>query len=296
MGFEPWLFLREEHLSLQSSLAWRRFYIVSKSKKIVAGHIPFLIDDRDAVSPFKAPFGSLECMEKLPPKVIYDFLEYAIGELTSSGVEKIVIRNPPENYTAELSAVISTCLFNLGFNAQSEVNTYLRIGDLFEKEVNTWQQRKLRKCKEAGLSFQKLEMSQNEINRIYTFILECRNERSYHLSIDLATLQKSCQVFPNRYHLFSVLYNGKLCAASVAVDVGNHILYNFISAHPREFDSMSPVVMLMKGMYEFCQDNNFEQLDLGTSAIDGKPNFSLLNFKLGLGGIPSSKFTFTREL
>lgn len=296
LDFDPWLFLNQKHLALQSSLAWRHFYIVNPSKKIIVGHLPFLMEGGQAMSPIKAPFGSLQCTDELPIKVIYDFLEYVINVLATNGAKKIIIKNPPGNYSPELSAVLSTCFANLGFQIKSEINTHLTTDGMFEKKINTWQSRKLRQCKDAGFNFQELTMNENEIDRIYAFIFKCRNERDYKLSIDLSTLLKTCQVFPNRYYLFSVEDKGNLCAASVSINVGNNILYNFISAHPHEYDSLSPVVMLMKGMYEFCQDNKFNQLDLGTSAIDGKPNFSLLDFKLGLGGIPSSKFTFSKEL
>ena len=296
LGFEPWLFLHQKHLALQSPCIWKQFYIASPSKKIIAGHLHFVVDEGQAVSPFKAPFGSLQCVDRLPVKVIFDFLVYVINELTKCDIHRISIKSPPENYQPEVSTVLSTCLVNLGFHIQSEIGTFIKIDGVFEKKLNSWQARKLRQCETAGFGFRELTLNENEIDRIYTFILKCRNERGYKLSIDLTTLLKTCQEFPTRYHLFSVEEDGELCAASVAINVGNRILYNFISAHPHEYDSMSPVVVLMKGMYRFCVDNNFAQLDLGTSAIEGKPNFSLLDFKIGLGGIPSSKFTFSKVL
>ncbi len=246
------------------------------------------------MSPHKAPFGSLQCVEALPVKVIFDFLEYVMGQLQTAGVKKILIKNHPENYAPAFSAVLSTCLINLGFHVESELGMYLNVSGLFENNLNTWQSRKLRQSSHHGLVFRKLKL--NEAEHIHSFILACRQERNYNLSIDLDTLLKTCEVFPDRFYLFSVYDNEKLCAASISIDVGNRILYNFISAHPRDYDSMSPVVILMKGMYNFCLDANFKQLDLGTSALFGKPNFSLLDFKMGLGGIPASKFTFSKDL
>ena len=78
--------------------------------------------------------------------------------------------------------------------------------------------------------------------------------------------------------------------------MNDRILYDFYHAHPKSFDQLSPVVALVDGMYAYCQQNKFQLLDLVTSAVDGKVNFSLLNFKTQLGGQPSMKLTFEKDL
>jgi len=54
--------------------------------------------------------------------------------------------------------------------------------------------------------------------------------------------------------------------------------------------------MLMEGIYGWSQKHHVELIDLGTSSLEGQPNFSLLDFKLRLGGNPSSKLTFEKVL
>jgi lipid II:glycine glycyltransferase (peptidoglycan interpeptide bridge formation enzyme) len=112
----------------------------------------------------------------------------------------------------------------------------------------------------------------------------------------LNELKKAFEQFPEHYVLFAVLHEGRLAAASIAIKIKENILYNFYSAHPNDYNHLSPVVMLIEGMYEFCQQNNVNLLDLGTSALEGKPNFSLLDFKLRLGAKPYAKLTFEKNL
>ena len=109
-------------------------------------------------------------------------------------------------------------------------------------------------------------------------------------------LQETVNKFPDRYFLFSVHHRNKVVAASIAILVRKDILYDFYHDHLKAFDHLSPIVLLVDGIYEFCLTNNIRLLDLGTSALENKPNFSLLTFKTRLGGKPTPKFTFEKKL
>jgi CelD/BcsL family acetyltransferase involved in cellulose biosynthesis len=107
-------------------------------------------------------------------------------------------------------------------------------------------------------------------------------------------LQRTVEAVPGAFHLFAIDHAKKMAAASITMRTSKHVLYNFYSAHPRAFDQLSPVVSLVSGMYNWSQREKVGWLDLGTSAIEGKPNFSLLDFKFHLGGQPSPKLTFEK--
>jgi hypothetical protein len=74
------------------------------------------------------------------------------------------------------------------------------------------------------------------------------------------------------------------------------VLYDFYHDHATAFDHLSPVALLVAGMYDFCNAQNIRLLDLGTSAVNDGPNFSLLTFKKFLGGNPTHKLTFEKIL
>jgi lipid II:glycine glycyltransferase (peptidoglycan interpeptide bridge formation enzyme) len=109
-------------------------------------------------------------------------------------------------------------------------------------------------------------------------------------------LERVVKVFPDRFSLHLVKDNAKLAAAAICIKINNQILYNFYSAHPKEYDSLSPAVILMKSLNGYCYTNKIDLLDLGTSALEGKPNFGLLDFKMRLGALPTAKYTFQKKL
>lgn len=206
-----------------------------------------------------------------------------------------MLTNPPDAYSPSASALLNTFLFNLGFTVEkAEVGAVLSANDSFDQHISKWERRKLRQAEDQDLHFK--QSDEGNLKSVFEFILSCREERDYKLSITWDTLSKTADIFKDRFLLFAITYQGELVAASISINVGNGILYNFHSAHPRSYDHLSPVVMLLKGIHHYCIEHNYRLLDLGTSALEGLPNFSLLDFKLGLGAQPTMKLTFKKEL
>ena len=114
--------------------------------------------------------------------------------------------------------------------------------------------------------------------------------------MSLQALQKVSQEFPGHF-LLSVVKDGeKIVAANISIRVNSKVLYNFYHDHVNEYDAISPVVILNEGLYEYCQCEGLQLLDLGTSTRDGKVNESLLEFKIRLGAQTSRKLTFVKSL
>ena len=89
-----------------------------------------------------------------------------------------------------------------------------------------------------------------------------------------------------------VMDNDKLIAAAISVRVSKEILYNFYHADEFTYRSSSPMVMLIKEIYEYCQRNKIQILDLGISTKNGLINQGLFNFKKSLGCSVTEKNTY----
>jgi hypothetical protein len=139
-------------------------------------------------------------------------------------------------------------------------------------------------------------LSMEMLEEVYSFIQSCRHERGMSLSMTVTQLRDTIKNCNDDFFLFGIFQNTKLIAASVSLKVSHRILYDFYHAHAKSVDQLSPVVILLKGMYEFCQQNGFKVLDLGTSTVDHQINFGLLNFKTQIGGQLSMKLTFEKDL
>ena len=293
--FEISLFNRDIHIYLQSKEGWVTFYILKTKTKSVTGCVHFRLEKGHAYSPFRAPFGGLEFSDHTPSLILLQFLEFVEGNLRNKGVRCITIKNPPQLYQPQRLAIVETLLFNTGYHViDAEVGTVIEVDCDFAAGLDTWEKRKLKRAKKAEFIFQ--QVSLEYLEEIYSFILTCRQQKGYSLSMTLADLRKTIDQIPGNYILSSVCTNGKLIAASIAIRVNGNVLYNFYSDHDKAYDAFSPVVCLIEGLYEYCMQNKIALLDLGTSAWNRLPNFGLLDFKLRLGGKATPKLTFKKEL
>jgi hypothetical protein len=292
--YTPFLFSRPEHLKLQAR-DWIHFYLLRSLKSKVMAEVSFHIENNRAVSPAKAPFGSFAFSERLAPQLLYSFIGDCLENLKQQGIVGLSITEPPLFYRKS-EELLQTILLNQGFRIRkAEVSSGIRVDAVkFEDKIETWERRKLKQAKAKGITCKSLPIS--ELAMLYDFILQCRQQRGNSLSMTFDELSETVSKFKDSFSLFAAFHEKELAAASITIHVRPDILYNFYSAHLRKFDAISPMVLLMNHMYRFCYGHDFELLDLGTSAINGQPNFSLLDFKLRLGAVPSMKLSFEKDL
>lgn len=295
VDFEPSLFNVSRH-RLTQGVNWLSFHAVQKEKKRVFASAHFYVDQHIASSPFRAPFGSIDFSDLLPIQDLFDFYSQIEKRLKEAGVKKIRIKNPPDGHEDQKAAVRNTLLINEGFSiVNAELSSLIHLNSLgFEDKIETWEKRKLNQARKAGLRFHELPLT--SLDNIYTFIASCRAERNQSLSMPVDELNKMCNACKHDVFIFGVLRGDELAAASISIRINKNILYNFYSAHPKKFDAVSPVVLLMRGMYAWSYKRDYRLIDLGTSARHGKPNFGLLDFKMRIGAVLSTKLTFEKDL
>lgn len=280
---------------IQSPDGWTSFYILQKKKKLIVAGIHFHVFDAVASSPYRSPFGSIESNSMLPPDVLYRFLEFIESTFRRNGIGKIVIKNPPQIYNPSLQVLVENFLSALQYQVVNAEISAVFIVDLpFRELLKSWEKKKRRQAAEQRLSMK--HNTPDQLEEIYNFILARRQQKGYMSSISLADLQKTVQSFPHRFLLTSVYQQDRMVAASISVKSSLDVLYHFYSDHIQTDDTVNPTVFLIGELYKYALDNKIALLDLGTSSLDGRPNFGLLNFKLRLGAKPSPKLTFAKTL
>jgi len=296
LAYEPSIFNQPAFLSLQDPVNLFSFYLLEPAKSRAVAGIHFQAEDNVARTPSKGPFGSIEFSEKLNPQDVYRFLEYIELRLKERSIIGVYIKNPPRAYAPEKWALVETFLLNQNYAvAEAEVGTVIRITDApFSEQIRHSEKLRGRQAKEAGCRFQHLTL--DKLGEVYRFISGCHEEKGYKLSLTEAELARSIETFPDDYFLFAVFQQETIRAASVGIRVSEKILYSFLVNHERAFNQVSPPVLLLEGMYDYCRRNSIALMDMGTSALNRKPNFSLLDFKLHMGGIPTSKLSFYKKI
>lgn len=287
------LFNSPRHLWLQSGKNWRIYEALEENTGVVKVRIAFHVDADEASSPFRAPFGFLEIYRKISANELIGFFLLIEADLKNRGIRKIQIKSYPEVYDKNFG-MVEEILKRLQYSVTQEVSSIIPVDRRpFDKKIKISERQKLRKAKQL-FSFEKVKRTY--LKEIYTFIEGCRNEKNQSLSMSFVELKKAVLNFPRKFSFYRVHDASGTAAAAIVILVNKEILYTFYYAHAKRFDKVSPVVLLMDGIYEGAQEQGIEMIDLGTSMVNGKINRSLLHFKKSIGGQTNRKLIFEKTL
>ncbi len=291
------IFNSKEFLSLQKEYPFDIFYLVNRKFNRVEGRIAFQHSGNTVTSIVKGTFGSLETKGKLSYELIYNFILFITGYYREKQVKSVMIRHYANIYNPVNGPVIALTLSHAGFRLIShDINHHLPVtGKLFEEVINKMEHRKLKKCIDLNLTLHR--GGGEEIRDKYSEMISFRENKNIPLSISGDNLKTSFDMFPDKYFLFYANdESGRLIAGSVMIRILPGILYYFTPATNPLLKSVSPMVFLLKSIYEFAKERNIGIIDLGVSSLLNRPQKGLIKFKEHIGGIPSSRFTFQFDL
>jgi len=295
-NFETSLFHHPEHLLLQSKDGWSSYAIADSSESIIDAIIHFHIHEGVALSPLRAPFGSMVFSKELPVETIKDFFDFIEADFRKKGIYRILIKNYPDAYFSNQSVILKSLLPQYGFLNDTDQSAVISISEkLFDDILHKSARKRLKKCNNANLTVRKLPHT--KLVDTHSFLKKCREDKGYTLSMSRSEMERTIEVFPDNFYVFAVFANDEeMIAANISILVNRRLLYNFYHDHIKSADYLSPVILLNKCMYEFCQHEGIEVLDLGTSSVEGVINQSLLDFKIRLGAVTSPKATFVKTM
>lgn len=289
--YGTFLFNHPDHLLLQSTSGWRTYGIRKITTKKNVARIFIHLNRKEANSPLRAPFGSIEFYDVVGEAEVRKFVSFIEGNLIGLGVKRWCIKHYPEAYNPVASKLLKKTLIEFNFDYHEEITNIIQVGKIpFERKIAVAQRQKISKSQKQ-FSFHQAEKS--ELKKIYSFISRCRKKKGQTLSMTFLQLQKALKAFPENFLLFQVSHR-KIAAAAIVVKIDSRVLYTFYYAHDKMYDKISPVVFLISGIYQYAQKHHFEMIDLGTSMKGKEVNKSLYQFKKSIGGNPSSKFVFQK--
>jgi hypothetical protein len=289
------LFHNPKHLRLQRPTGWRWFYAQDKKNRSVAASLCLNVTNSIAASAPRSPFGTIESSSRFPPQFLYNFIGFVEERLHKKKVNAVVIKTPAQEYGLDNSAVLQTILFNQGYTViDAEVGSVLNSSTEFLNGLNRLERRKLKNAAAAGVTCKQIPLSQ--FDKVYEFIHQCRTAKGYALSMPHKALRNTIKQFSSEYLLFGAFIGRELVGAVIAVRITRSVLYVFYADHHAQHDALSPVVTLVATLHNYCRRHKITTLDLGTSALAGRPNFGLLAFKARMGAQPTAKLTFQKLL
>lgn len=164
----------------------------------------------------------------------------------------------------------------------------------FDRLLSRGNLKRINKC--VKNNFYASEVSLNELSSVYEVIANNRKFKGYPITLSFDSLKDQSTLFSEKFKLFSVEKNGMMVAAAVTIMLTPGTLYVLYWGDIPEFRSYSPIVLLCRAIYSYCQRNNLQYLDVGTSTIDKEPNFGLMDFKVDLGFKPNLKFSMQKAI
>lgn len=289
---EAALYNRVEYLSQNETDNLIRFNWVVNNKAIIGCNL--YTQKHNLINARYSSFGGVEfSIQGLP--VLDKFMDALILWCSDNGIAQVQLKLPSSVYSENYDHLLQ--LLNVaGFTELvREVNQHLVVSEEIYSEVIKYNERKkLRRCKEQRFEFK--YMQSDQLHQAYRLIADTRIRNTFPVSMTLDKLRKMFSVFPDNYFLFGVYDSKRLIAVAVSIKINRNILYNFYHGDDIEYRSYSPIVMLLEGIYGYCQRENFEYLDLGISSVHGKLNHGLYKFKENCGCIATAKPILVKEL
>ncbi len=284
-----------EGILQQNASILYRFYLIEKelSGRVVAV-LNLFIEGEKALSPVRSTFGGLEMLPDLQDEAIQVFLSGIYRFIKEQRINDCRIVNPPDYFFAAKANVVQHAFLKAGFKLSYIDRNYKIIVDktVFDSRIHLSQQRRLRKCLNAGFTFQ--EEQSADLTALHDFIKKSRERKNYPMSLPLDRFIGIIGADPSCYKVFSVkTKEGVWAAATVTVRFRSDILYNFYPSDSAGYLNFSPSVLLHAGLYSYCQQENIRILDLGIATDRGEENTGLMVFKQRLGAFVDQKCVFS---
>lgn len=296
--YQPGFFFNEPaHLEQQLTRPYYLLSALNQRSGRAEARCAFFINDRKAISPGAAPFGSIEFASSLPESVLDTFVRSLTEAAQTVGAATTLrLVNYPHCYAPEQASRLTTTLAEHGFRLiEANPTFFLPVtAELFEHNLVPAERRRLRKCRDGG--FHVDQWSSPSVATVVDFIEQTRRQQGYPLTIYSDNLGRLLRRFPGQFLVFTVTDGPTLAALTVAVRVRRDILYSFLPASHPDYQTFSPMVMLTGGLYTYCQQQEIRILDLGTSLDNNQPKPSLMRFKRNLGAQESPKLVFEKSL
>lgn len=242
------------------------------------------------VSGCRAPFGGIECSNV---EQVDAFIVYLKETCRGIGVKSITIRQAPVCYQPHVSGFIHEALIRQGFQLKYlDTNQHIVVDSSvsFTSLLDDQKRRLLKKLKSTGVRVEIQDHVDSDL--WYDLYAQSRMVKNFPITISKEDYMSLSLQFSDTYQYAGVYLENTLLANAVFVKVNRDVLYYFLAAGNKEYDAVSPSVLILETMYELAQKHQFRMLDLGISTVDGLLNEGLHFFKKHIGALDSPKNTY----
>ncbi|QWE20933.1 hypothetical protein [Polynucleobacter sp. AP-Kolm-20A-A1] len=242
-------------------------------------------------------FGGFESNDKSSLDLLIQFIGLIEKYFLQNSLAKILkIHLPPTSSGYHAAELQFYSLYTQGYLIENCNLSYcLPIqGFNFNDLVSQGNLKRIKKCIREGCVFHVAGV--RDLSAVYEVISLNRAFKGYPMTLSYSQLLEQVQLFPSKFKFFCYKLNDEIIASAVAIKITANTLYVLYWGDVPEYRSYSPIVSLCKNIYDYCNENKIDYLDIGTATVDKEPNFGLIDFKSDLGFSPNLKFTMQKVI
>ena len=271
-----------------------KYFVFDNGKK----RFGFICGIKDGV--LKAPFSSTygifsEITENNRIEYYHEAVEALVNYAENKGLSAIYIGTPAISYAPSVITKLQNALINKGFVIESYDVNFEYFTKNFDENYLSGIQRNARKnyntALRSELKFEKTE----DVKNVYKIIKINREFRGFPLHMSLDEVINTSKIIPSDYFIVTDK-EGKGAASALIHHLKDNIVRVVYWGNTPESEELRPINFLSYNIFKYYKDMNISLIDIGTSTVDGIPNFGLCDFKESIGCSCSPKINWILKI
>lgn len=247
-------------------------------------------------SPSRGTFGGLSATDGLSLLRREQFLGAVEAHLVSHGATSLTILEPPLEYDLASFSQNFNLFLRSGYHVSGhELNCYIVVeGRPLIERLDRGNQKRLRNAVASG--YEGFALSEAEHEAGYLVIAANRARRGFPLSMTWQQVAEMRATFPEDFQMVGIRREDAIVAAAICLRTEPEVLYVYAWGEADAMESLSPITLLASTLHDHCRTHGLGTLDLGTSTVEGQPNYGLLTYKRHLGAREALQLRFRKKL
>ncbi len=238
--------------------------------------------DDTLLSPFSAPFGGFELIRKnVSLATMHQAVQLLVDYAKGLEISKIQIVVPPSFYNLRGTSKTINALLANGFAVEdASINHAIHLPS-----------QKSNSLKNSSLHFRRCKtLSDKKI--AYDIIARNRKSKNYVLRMSWQQVEETISVVEADFFVVTTATGEALASAMVFRVQPKRIAQVVYWGNLPDTDHLRPMPFLARQVFDYYAQKGFEYVDVGPSGCMHEPNFSLSDFKDGIGCFTDNRFTF----
>lgn len=269
------------------------YYLLFKDSKYRLGLIAGCRSN-ELFSPFSAPFGGFSYLSSdIRLQMIDEALDLLKVWAKEKKIASINFTLPPSIYNESFIAKQCNCLYRKGYMISKLDLNYAFNLDYFDENYldNIWYnaRKNLKIAQKSGLSFMKCEKDA-EKEHAYEIIKKNRDARGFPLRMTWQQVAETCTILPADFFIIKDEQQNSI-ASSIIFHVNESVVQVIYWGDLPEFASFKTMNFLSFNVFKYYKTIGKRMVDIGPSTENSLPNYSLCEFKEGIGCQISIKYS-----